>query len=163
MRYLLCILMLLCFSTSASLAFPLDDCGTLTSGIEAGCVLFVSDHHGSFVVDGTGSFEIGDRVRAVGEANPFCANVCLEGDGCFEGVLQQCTSDQFTCGDIDGSGAISIGDAVALVTYIFGGGPAPLDPSGGDVNCDGHLNIADAVYIVAYIFSGGSDPCVFCL
>ncbi len=31
-------------------------------------------------------------------------------------------------GDADGSGAISIGDAVYLINFIFGGGPAPVCP-----------------------------------
>jgi hypothetical protein len=35
---------------------------------------------------------------------------------------------QCQSGDADGSGGISIGDAVYLINYIFGGGPAPVCP-----------------------------------
>jgi hypothetical protein len=65
----------------------------------------------------------------------------------------------WSCGDINGSGAIDVGDAVRLIYYLFAGGPAPLDLSTGDVNQDGRLNIADAVYLINFVFLGGPAPC----
>jgi hypothetical protein len=66
------------------------------------------------------------------------------------------------CGDFDVSGDVDIADAVLMVNYIFGGGPAPADLRHGDVDCDLEPSIADAVYLVLYIFSGGLAPCATC-
>lgn len=62
-------------------------------------------------------------------------------------------------GDFDASGAIDIGDPVAIISYIFGGGAAPANLQIGDADCSGSVDISDAVYIVAYIFNGGGSPC----
>jgi aminopeptidase N len=62
------------------------------------------------------------------------------------------------CGDANADNHIDITDAVYLVTYIFGGGPAPTPTIRGDANCDYSIDIADAVFLVSYIFSGGSAP-----
>lgn len=61
-------------------------------------------------------------------------------------------------GDADGNGMVNISDAVYLISYIFGGGPAPDPLSAGDADCNGIVNISDAVFVVAYIFGGGSTP-----
>ncbi len=66
------------------------------------------------------------------------------------------------CGDANGSNAISISDAVFLVTYIFSGGPAPETLLHGDANCSGGTSISDVVYLINYIFSGGPAPCAAC-
>jgi hypothetical protein len=68
------------------------------------------------------------------------------------------TEVQYVCGDADGNGIINISDAVFLIAYIFGGGPAPSPLCAGD--CDGNaiVNISDAVYLIAYIFGGGPAP-----
>ena len=63
------------------------------------------------------------------------------------------------CGNANGDGIISIGDAVFLINYIFREGPPPLPLSSGDANCDGAVNVGDAVYIISYILRGGSAPC----
>lgn len=69
------------------------------------------------------------------------------------------------CGDADGSGGTpDISDAVYLIAYIFGGGPAPGpcqgNPRGlGDADGSGGTpDISDAVYLIAYIFGGGPTP-----
>ncbi len=66
------------------------------------------------------------------------------------------------CGDADGSLSISVGDAVFLINYIFGGGAAPDPISLGDADCSGAISIGDAVYLIAYIFGGGPAPCASC-
>ncbi len=68
----------------------------------------------------------------------------------------------YICGDADGSGGVSISDAVFLIGHIFGGGPAPDPLVSGDVNCSGGVTISDAVYLISYIFSGGPAPCASC-
>ncbi|MBK7091203.1 MAG: hypothetical protein IPH59_05710 [bacterium] len=66
------------------------------------------------------------------------------------------------CGDANGSGGISISDAVFVISYIFGGGPAPHPLSAGDANCSGGISISDAVYVINHIFGGGPAPCSSC-
>ena len=65
----------------------------------------------------------------------------------------------FFCGDADGSGGISISDAVGIIRYVFVGGQAPDPIVSGDVNCDGLCNVSDAVGIINYVFAGGNVPC----
>ncbi len=64
------------------------------------------------------------------------------------------------CGDANGTGTINISDAVYVINYIFGGGPAPNPICLGDANGTGSVNISDAVYIINFIFGGGPAP--FC-
>ncbi len=70
--------------------------------------------------------------------------------------------EPFLCGDADGSGIITISDAVYLIGYIFGGGPAPNPVLAGDADCNGIITISDAVYLINYIFAGGPAPCAAC-
>ncbi len=69
---------------------------------------------------------------------------------------------QFVCGDADGNGSVSIGDAVYIINYIFAGGPAPSPIAAGDTDCSGSISIGDAVYLINYIFAGGPAPCAGC-
>lgn len=64
----------------------------------------------------------------------------------------------FVFGDADGSGSVSISDAVYMINYIFAGGPAPNPLRAGDANDDASTNITDCVYLVNYIFAGGPAP-----
>lgn len=68
----------------------------------------------------------------------------------------------YICGDADGNEIVNISDAVYLIAYIFGGGPAPDPLIAGDADCNGIVNISDAVYLIAYIFGGGPAPCEGC-
>lgn len=72
------------------------------------------------------------------------------------------TTPAYICGDADGNQSVSIADAVYIITYIFGGGPAPVPLESGEVNCDGNVSISDAVYLINYIFGGGTAPCAAC-
>ncbi|MCC6963520.1 MAG: SBBP repeat-containing protein [candidate division Zixibacteria bacterium] len=80
----------------------------------------------------------------------------------FDGFVAKLAEFEFLCGDADGSGAISISDAVYLINYIFAGGPAPNPVLSGDADCTGAVSISDAVYLINYIFAGGPAPCAAC-
>lgn len=69
---------------------------------------------------------------------------------------------EYLCGDADGSLTVSISDAVHIINYIFGGGPAPDPLASADADCSGDTSISDAVYIISYIFGGGPGPCEAC-
>ncbi len=64
----------------------------------------------------------------------------------------------FKRGDANGDNILNIADAVYLIGYIFGGGPAPEPVDAGDADCTGSVNVADAVFMVNYVFSGGPPP-----
>lgn len=68
----------------------------------------------------------------------------------------------YVCGDADNSGSVSISDAVALISYIFGGGAPPNPMESGDCNCDNVVSISDAVSLINFIFAGGPAPCSGC-
>lgn len=70
--------------------------------------------------------------------------------------------ESYTCGDADGNQIVNISDAVYLISYIFGGGPAPEPLLAGDADCNQIVNISDAVYLISYIFAGGPAPCENC-
>lgn len=65
----------------------------------------------------------------------------------------------YVCGDANGDGTVNISDVVALIYYIFGGGPAPQPLEAGDTDCSDVVNISDVVYLISYIFGGGPPPC----
>ncbi len=68
----------------------------------------------------------------------------------------------WVCGDADGNEAVAISDAVMIIQYIFGGGPAPDPLEAADADCSGSIAIADAVYLINFIFGGGPAPCASC-
>jgi hypothetical protein len=65
----------------------------------------------------------------------------------------------FLCGDANNDGQANVADAVFLISFIFGGGPAPAPLEAADANLDGDVNVGDAVYIINYVFNGGPEPC----
>ena len=102
---------------------------------------------------GAADFTIAD-TSPLDAANNTCAHLV--------GALGVGCTDVFLCGDADGNGMISIGDAVYIINYIFAGGPAPVPLQAGDVDCNGSISIGDAVYLINYIFAGGPVPCASC-
>ncbi len=88
----------------------------------------------------------------------------------FVGGISQLPDDQwelglfklsqvYRCGDVDGSGEVTVADAVSLVQYLFADGAAPMDLHSGDLNGDGKANITDAVYLIHHVFAGGPALC----
>jgi hypothetical protein len=62
-------------------------------------------------------------------------------------------------GDADNNGSVSIGDAVYLINYIFGGGPyPPVWASVTSIDGNAAVSIGDAVYLINFIFGGGPPP-----
>ena len=69
----------------------------------------------------------------------------------------------YVLGDADGSGEVTIGDAIFLVKYIFRDGETPPELGAADADCSGYqnfpdVNIGDAIFIVKYIFLDGPAP-----
>lgn len=61
-------------------------------------------------------------------------------------------------GDANGDQAVTIGDAVFVVNYVFRDGPAPSLTAAADANADGKVDLGDAVCLVNFIFRGGVRP-----
>ena len=70
--------------------------------------------------------------------------------------------ETFKCGDANADCSRDISDAVYLVGYIFGGGPAPVPLAAGDVNGDCAIDISDVVYYIQWIFASGPEPLCGC-
>lgn len=64
-------------------------------------------------------------------------------------------------GDVNRDNVITSADIIALVSYVFKGGPEPgCSPDVGDANCDGSVTSADIIFLVVHVFKGGPAPCV---
>jgi hypothetical protein len=109
----------------------------------------------SFVLSGTPTYPATYymNVRVVDSSNPPITT--------DKGIALTVVEQSFVCGDADGSGQVAISDAVFVINYIFGGGPAP-DVQTADADCSGSVTIGDAVYLINYIFGGGLQPCAGC-
>ena len=53
---------------------------------------------------------------------------------------------------------VAINDAVALLNWLFRGGPAPDCEDAADTNDDGDLNLTDAIATLRWLFLGGTAP-----
>ena len=64
----------------------------------------------------------------------------------------------FLRGDMDGSGAVNISDAVELLRALFVEAMDSGCPDAADVDDDGALNMSDAVFLLQHLFFGGPRP-----
>ena len=55
-------------------------------------------------------------------------------------------------------GLLDLADALHLLGYISGAGPAPVPLGGGDANDDNTINVADPIYLLNFLFTGGPAP-----
>jgi hypothetical protein len=108
-----------------------------------------TDGHISGTPDSSGTVEVTAKVTdAVGDY--------------AEKVFSFNVAAAYLCGDADGNEIVNISDAVALISFIFGGASAPDPLEAGDADCNQIVNISDAVYLIGYIFGGGAEPCAAC-
>jgi len=88
------------------------------------------------------------------------------GDGVQTGAIwfESQVVCEYARGDADGSGGIDIDDVVYLISYLFAGGPEPVQCKGvvvTDVNCSGVVDIDDIVYLIQWLYAGGPEPCEY--
>jgi hypothetical protein len=61
-------------------------------------------------------------------------------------------------GDVNGDGAINVGDVIHLVNFLYRDGPLPVPAWAGDFDCDGATNVGDVVQLVNYLYRDGPPP-----
>ncbi len=61
-------------------------------------------------------------------------------------------------GDANSDGAISAGDIVYLLNYLFRADDPPCPMEAGDANRSGAVEAGDIVYLISYLFRGGPPP-----
>lgn len=124
------------------------------------------------VIDGTLSFEAGEvhttllsghgSVLAVGDMNLDSApDLVLTTEDTGQGQVflntDACRGSTASRGDANADGLFNLGDAVALMNYLFGGGNLACAPA-AEVNGDGTLNVSDAIRMLDYLFASGPAP-----
>jgi hypothetical protein len=72
-------------------------------------------------------------------------------------VVCAVASGSFQRGDANGDGGGDISDAIAVLTFLFAGGPMDCDDA-ADVDDDGQQNITDPIVLLTYLFLGGKAP-----
>jgi hypothetical protein len=120
-----------------------DGCGTLVLGVE--CVLFEPDTGGLYALDNIGDFKVGDYVRVRGLMNPYCATICMQGNGC----IQQNTISECLRGDLDADNDIDIDDFVILISHWRQTGCGEPDfCDGADLTRNGVVDINDLTLFI---------------
>jgi hypothetical protein len=74
-------------------------------------------------------------------------------------------------GDINADEDRDLSDAIALLGWLYSGGPAPAAQAcelqapefdSGDVNADGIADVSDVIHLLGWLFSGGPEPASPC-
>ena len=64
----------------------------------------------------------------------------------------------FIRGDVTLDKQVLLGDAVAILEYLFRGATPPACLDRADVNDDGAVDLSDPIYILIYRLAGGNPP-----
>jgi hypothetical protein len=87
----------------------------------------------------------------------------LQEDSDDDGIGDSCACWVVVTGDVDTTSAITSGDIISLVGYVFKGGDPPLPcEAAGDVNCDSSVTSSDIIYLVNHVFKSADPPCDVC-
>jgi len=156
---LLTVLVLTGAATSRVLLVP-EDCATIQGAlIHAGDADTISvrrpvvDHPEAY----GGSMQLPARKTMIVERGSPSTAFSVRGSRQPVGSASSRYSHIADCGDCNGDGRITVGDATYLVGYTYRSGSAPIGE--GDVNLDGTITVADAVYLISYIYRNGPPPC----
>lgn len=143
------------FSLKPITVQAVSGCGTLVRGIECTWFEFQGGNYGLLLPDGM-EYPAGTLDYYIeGNIQLFCVEYwcpfqqfahCIELIA-ISACLDSCANQM--PGDVDGSGAITISDLVALMAYLYAGGAAPNPLANGDPNGDCEINIGDVIYLAA--------------
>ena len=138
--------------STAAVNFYWDDCGSNTLGSALADTVW----HGRFVYDQQGNNITGLDPHLGGTLHGCIIPgdiVNVRGTNIHDGSV----SIRLKFGvyaDCNGDGRFNIADIVYLVSYVYDGGPVPLDYLHGNFDGDDGLTIADVVFIIHYMFGG---------
>jgi hypothetical protein len=111
--------------------------------------------------ENTATFELivdGDWLISVDvDDDEECADVADDAR-CAVAVPVSSGVGAFVRGDVDGSGAPELTDAVYLFNHLFLGGPIPPCRAAADANLEGNYTITSGVYLLNFLFLGGPEP-----
>jgi hypothetical protein len=69
-----------------------------------------------------------------------------------------CNSVAYYPGDANADSKLDISDPIAILGFLFLGGPGPRCAAAGDANGDGKVDISDPVRILGFLFLGSPPP-----
>ena len=94
------------------------------------------------------------RVEVLGADGKLLPNTVVTGgvDVC------QFEAEVFHRGDADGWGAVTIADAIAILSFLFVGNVRLECLDAADSSDQGSVDITSALYILHWLFGGGSSP-----
>ncbi|MGQ9591812.1 MAG: hypothetical protein ACUVYA_16150, partial [Planctomycetota bacterium] len=72
--------------------------------------------------------------------------------------LREVQAVQFRRGDVDGSGAPNLSDAIFGLNWLFLGGREPACQDAADVDDSGTVNLSDMVSLLLHLFLSGDPP-----
>ncbi len=115
-----------------------DDCGLLVQGVE--CVLFQPRSGGLYLLNNLDNFQVGDHVRVSGILNPYCASICMQGNGCIENnTISACPQ-----GDLDNDCDIDVDDFnIFISNWLRTGCIEPDWCEGADLTRNGVVDVND--------------------
>jgi hypothetical protein len=88
---------------------------------------------------------------------------CEDGCDCEVGASCPASTNSLYTGDVNNDGAITSGDIVFIVGYVFKNGPSPGPCEAvGDVDCSGAVTASDIIHSVNFVFKSGPEPCDVC-
>ncbi|OLE70212.1 MAG: hypothetical protein AUI36_04030 [Cyanobacteria bacterium 13_1_40CM_2_61_4] len=65
---------------------------------------------------------------------------------------------EFVRGEVNGDGRVDLSDAVAILSYLFLGGKAPVCLDAADVNDNGNVDLSDSIFLLGHLFLGTPAP-----
>ena len=137
----------------------LDDCDN--DGVPDSCAVLagtVPDCNGNGIPD---SCDLASGTVADCDADgviDVCATAAgTAADTNANGIPDPC-ENEFLRGDVNADGSVSIVDPIAVLDYLFSGGPTPTCLRAADFFNDGSVNLSDAIQLLSYLFIMGPDP-----
>lgn len=75
-----------------------------------------------------------------------------------DGVLQAHNYQTFQRGDANSDGTVTASDAIFILNWLQGLGPAPACMDAADANDDGAVNDLDPIYLLDWLYDSGPYP-----